>query len=68
MLDRKPKKTLKRSMMALVARYRERLGDLERDNQHLNERLHYLEQQVEGFHGFVVAALKDMNERSYRRG
>lgn len=68
MLDRKPKKTLKRSMSALVARYRERLGDLERDNESLNERLHYLEQQVEGFHAFAIAALKDMNERSYRRG
>lgn len=67
MLDKKPKRTLKRSLTALVARYRERLGDLERDNEQLNERLHYLEQQVNGFHDFVTAALVDINNRSYRR-
>lgn len=67
MLNNK-RRTLHRSMMALVARYRERLADLERDNENLNERLHYLEQQVGGFQDFVCAALKDMNERSYRRG
>ena len=67
MIDKKPKRTLKRSLTALVARYRERLADIERDNEALNERLHYLEQQVEGFHAFAIAALRDINDRSYRR-